>query len=397
MRRPPRVGVLRQFGIGALASGAVLLWACGPRREISTPLPAQSSWVAPPRPVLPAEADTNDARAYFLFGTIMIGARPDTAAAAFYWATQLDPWDADAYYARAVALLRTLMEPLPGTSILAAKRQLREQEAQVIDSLHRAAYDLDPFIHRRFDHLVGPPLQFLRCEGVRDMRASAMCFLHKSDYARALRGFGEALKRTPKEIELHYLRAQMFFRLRHFDSAATELRILADSMEGRQTKKAMLYISRAAVFYAQGMAYTQHRDTAKAREAFERALVEDLSFHMASVRLAGHALATGDTTAALTHLAHAVDLRPADARLRVYYGSTLASANRAHEAAEQLMRAIDANRHYAPAYLHLGRVLERTDVERAVTSYEMYLARAARGDSTRVWTEQRLNSFGKTP
>src|SRR5688572_3214210 len=315
--------IRRHFHIPGVVLSAIVLSSCGPRREISEALPAQSSWVAPPRPALPAEADTNDARAYFLFGTIMIGPRPDTAAAAFYWATQLDPWDADAYYARAVALLRTLMEPLPGSSILAPKRRLTQPEAEVIDSLNRAAYELDPFIHRRFDHLVGPPLEFLFCEAMRDKRASGMCFLHKSEYANALRGFGEALKRTPKEIELHYLRAQMFFRLRHFDSAAFELRVLADSMEGRQTKKAMLYISRAAIFYAQGMAYTQHRDTVKAREAFERALVEDLSFHMANVRLAAHAVATGDTTAALTHLAHAVNLRPADARLRVYYGITL--------------------------------------------------------------------------
>ena len=395
MRRRHR-RVLRRLSIGALGSSAVLLWACGSRREINDALPAQSSWVAPPRPVLPAEADTNDSRAYFFFGTIMIGPRPDTAAAAFYWAAQLDPWNADAYYARAVALLRTLMEPLPGTSVLAPKRQLLEQEAQVIDSLHHAAYDLDPFFDHRFDHLVGPPLEFLYCEGLRDKRRSGMCSLYKNDYDKALRSFGEALKKTPKEIELHYLRAQMFYRLRHFDSAATELRVLADSMEGRQTKKAMLYISRAAIFYAQGMAYTQHRDTTRAREAFERALVEDLSFHMASVRLAGHALVMGDTTAALTHLAHAVSLRPADARLRVYYGITLASANRGREAAEQFMGAIDANRHYAPAYLHLGRVLERTDLAQAATAYERYLARAPRGDSTRAWTEKRLNSLGKS-
>jgi tetratricopeptide (TPR) repeat protein len=381
----------------AFAAAALLLAACGSRREAGEPFPAQSPWVAPSRPALPAEADTNDARAYFLLGTTTIYARPDTAAAAFYWATQLDPWRADAYYARGVALVRSLMEPHPGTSIWLPKRRIRKHEIQVIDSLHRVAYDLNPFIHRRFDYLVGPPVQLLMCERMRDPRSSGMCFLHKNDYVKALRSFGEAVKKTPKDIDLHYLRAQMFFHLFQFDSAATELRILADSMESRQTKKAMIYVSRAAVFYAQGMAYTEHGDTAKAREAYERALVEDLSFHMASVRLAGQALATGDTTAALAHLAHAVSVRPGDVPLRVYYGFMLSHANQRREAADQYLRAIKDNPYYAPPYLHLARLLERSDVENAVTSYQLYLTRAPRSDSTRAWVVERLNHLEKSP
>jgi tetratricopeptide (TPR) repeat protein len=376
---------------------AVTFSSCGPPPGVEEPFPAESPWSSPARPPLPAGTDTNDATAYYSFGTSAIYAKPDSAAAAFYWATRLDPWRADAYYARSVALLRSLMAPWRGTEIWTPKRKPRANEMAVIDSLNRVAYDLNPFIDRRYDYLLGPPVIFFNCRRRLNLTAAGMCYLHKGDHAQAVRILGDALARKPGEIELHYVRAQTFFRLFQFDSAANELRILADSLEGRQTKKVMMYVSRAGIFYAQGMAYTEHGDSARAREAYEQALVEDLSFHMASVRLSGHALATGDTTAALHHLAHAVTVRPTDVPLRLYYGLVLSYRKQRREAADQYLRAIEVNPYYAPPYLHLGRLLERSDLENAITAYHMYLGRATQGDSTRSWVEERLRVLGSTP
>jgi tetratricopeptide (TPR) repeat protein len=383
--------------IPGIVLSVVVLSSCGSRGSLGEPFPAESPWSSPARPTLPPEADTNDATAYYSFGASRIYAKPDTAAAAFYWATRLDPWRADAYYARAVALLRSLMAPWRGTEIWTPTRRPHENEMEVIDSLNRVAYDLDPFIYRRYDHLLGPPVIFLNCGRVLNLKAAAMCYLHAGDYVQAVRNLGEALKRKPGEIELHYYRAQTFFRLVRFDSAANELRVLADSLERRQAKKVMIYVSRAGIFYAQGMAYTQHGDSAKAREAYERALVEDLSFHMASVRLSGHALATGDTTAALSHLAHAVTVRPADVPLRLYYGLLLSYRNQRREAADQYLRAIEVNPYYAPPYLHLGKLLERSDLENAITAYHMYLGRVTQADSTRTWVVERLRALEGSP
>lgn len=391
------MGMRQCLGIRGLVMSAVVLSSCGSPGGVEEPFPAESPWASPARPALPPEADTNDATAYYSFGASTIYAKPDTAAAAFYWATRLDPWRADAYYARSVALLRSLMAPWRGTGIWTPKRRPHENEREVIDSLNRVAYDLNPFIDRRYDYLLGPPVILLNCKRILNLTSAGMCSLHKGDYVDAVRILAEALKRKPGEIELHYFRAQTFFRLFQFDSAANELRILADSLEGRQIRKVMMYLSRAGIFYAQGMAYTQHGDSTKAREAYERALVEDLSFHMASVRLSGHALATGDTATALTHLAHAVALRPTDVALRLYYGVVLSYQRQRREAADQYLRAIEINPHYAPPYLYLGRLLERSDLENAITAYHMYLGRVTQADSTRTWVVERLRALGSPP
>jgi tetratricopeptide (TPR) repeat protein len=283
------------------------------------------------------------------------------------------------------------------TNTWVERRALRENERHVIDSLHRVAHQLDPFLDRRYDHLFGRPYAMLICGNVLAVKTEGMCLMQKGQYVRALKSFANALTAHPRDIELHYLRAQLFYRVAQFDSAAAQLRILSDSMERRQTKRIGAYIPRATIFYAQGRAYAEAGDLAASREAYERALVEDLAFYMASVRLAGLALATRDTAAAMRHFEHAVTVQPADAALRFYYGVVLSSRDQRSEAAEQYMRAIDINPYYAPPYLHLGQLLERSDLENAITAYHMYLARVAQGDSTRQWVLNRLRILERTP
>ena len=68
-------------------------------------------------------------------------------------------------------------------------------------------------------------------------------------------------------------------------------------------------------------------------------------------------------------------------------------AKKPREAEEQFRRAIELNRHYAPPYLHLAMLLERRDPGAAARSYDRYLGRAARRDSTREWAARRLKTL----
>ena len=387
-----------KYACVAVAIFVVAVWGCSSRGGAGEPFPEQSVWTNPPRPTLHPKADTNDANAYYLRGLGTIAFRPDTAAAAFYWVTQLDPWRADAYYARSVALLRTLWGKHRELEMWLPKRRPRENEMQVIDSLNQIAYRLDPYIDRRFDRLVGPPVSPFMCDRVRNAISAGMCFMQFGNYEKSVERLGAALKKDPKQVYLHYLRAQAHFQIGQFDSAAAELGVLADSLGKRQEKEmSAFYVSRATIYYAQGMAYMQLADTVAARAAYERALVEDLSFHMASVRLAGRALSEGDTTAALQHLAHAVTVSPSDAALHYYYGLVLDHANQYKEAEAQYRQAIDINPHYAPPYVQLGRLLETNDLGSAVASYDTFLLRSPKSDTTRAWVASRLKGLVGAP
>jgi Tfp pilus assembly protein PilF len=269
---------------------------------------------------------------------------------------------------------------------------------RVIDSLNQIAYRLDPYVDRRFDRLVGPPVSPAMCTRVRNAISAGMCFMQFGNYEKSVERLGAALRKDPEQIYLHYLRAQAHFQIGQFDSAAAELGVLADSLGKRQEKEInAFYVSRATIYYAQGMAYMQLADTTAARGAYERALVEDLSFHMASVRLAGRALSEGDTTNAIQHLAHAVTVSPSDAPLRYYYGLVLDHAKQYREAEAQYRQAIDINPHYAPPYLQLGRLLESNDLASAVASYDTFLMRSPQRDTTRAWVTDRLKRLIGAP
>ncbi|HJU69205.1 MAG TPA: tetratricopeptide repeat protein [Gemmatimonadaceae bacterium] len=386
----------RSIGLG---TAMVVIAGCGGQTPAAgEPFPAQSLWVNPPRPPLAADADTNDPNAYYQLGALDIVRRPDTAAAAFYWTTRLDPWRADAHYARSVALIRSLWKRHRQTGMWMPTRRLRENEMKVIDSLNRIAYELDPYIDRRFDRLVGPPATPYLCERARDAVSAGLCFMQLGNFAASVQKLGAALEKDPKLISLHYLRAQAHFQLGQYDSAAAELGVLADSLGNRQEKElTAFYVSRATIYYAQGMAYMQMADTVAARSAYERALVEDLGFHMASVRLAGRALSVGDTTEALSQLAHAVGVSPSDAPLRYYYGLVLDHNRQYKEAEEQYRKAIEINEDFAPPYLHLARLLEPHDLASAVASYDTFLMRSPRSDTTRAWVAQRLRRLVGSP
>src|SRR5256886_17461316 len=88
--------------------------------------------------------------------------------------------------------------------------------------------------------------------------------------------------------------------------------------------------------YAIGIVRVNQGDFPAAREAFGRALTENLAFYWAHARLAGVDLALHDTAAALTELGLAVEIEPNDPALRLYNGYVLRLARRYTEALAEL-------------------------------------------------------------
>src|SRR5580765_4192997 len=139
--------------------GVVACAAPTPPRLSSAPL--DPSWVSPTRPRLPSASDTNSADAYEQWGRSMVAYAPDSAAAAFYWASRLDPWRPAPYYERGIALLMTHAErPNVGANMLpwAMNKELSEAELSLVDSLNELAMLRDPFMERSLDgFLSGSP------------------------------------------------------------------------------------------------------------------------------------------------------------------------------------------------------------------------------------------------
>jgi predicted Zn-dependent protease len=203
------------------------------------------------------------------------------------------------------------------------------------------------------------------------------------------------VRRTIGEVEIHAQRARIFYQLHEFDSAGTEMTAAVALLQAQDTAASIvLYQSKAIFDQSLGMIYEHDKRFDLAREAYERALTEDLSYYPAHSHLAELQLKAGDTTAALTEMDLAVQLQPDDAALRYSYAVLLVQAGRDADAAHQLMKSIAADSYYAPPHLLLARISDiESYAEEAVKGYQEYIALAARNDPQLPRAKMRLTAL----
>ena len=367
----------------------------------AAPLHAQKPVKVPRRPKLDPTADTNSASAYYFYGLQELRQHPDRAADAFYWANRLEPAWAEPLYGRRTAILltdrRRLLDFVMG-------RDYVHQSAEVkrADSLFYNALLLNPFLHRALDRiLIEEVIEDVTGERpmgnwARDNPDMAAWLAYsRGQFGSAAPYYAEAIKRRPKAFWLRDDRAQNFYMMGQYDSSLTDMSILIDSLRSREDKKVVLfYQSKAMYEYSVGMIHVQRKDLNAARDAFGRALAEDLSFYMAHARLADVAFALADTAGALTELDLAVQLAGEDPTLRYRYGLLLLGLSKHEGAALQFEKAIKANPDYAPPYVQFARLLEAYgDQERALANYQDYVARAPRSEQLRAWAEGRAKTL----
>jgi len=372
----------------------------------------------PKRPRLPTTADTNEAHAYYDFGLGHLRKRPAIAADAFYWATRLSPTSGEAFYARRVALLltdrRRLVRYWNGE-----QNTVRNAEIQRIDSLYLRALTLNPFLYEKLDqHLFQAMIEeYADAEAIRtgssagEVRILVDTWLMRAGpgtrawqaygagrFNEALDEWARAIKTARHKYGYRSMRGRVFFQLNQVDSALAELKLAVEEVRKRDSKDLIyVYQSKALFEHSVAMAFERRGDMAEAREAYARALQEDLAYSPAHVRLAYMSLDQKDTTTALSEFDLAVQLRPDDSGLRYQYGYILSLAQKPAEAAEQLEKAVALNRWYALPYLALGAVYDHLGKRaEALSAYRSFLALASRQDPRRNEAEQRVQALASS-
>ena len=382
----------------------------------ATPLLAQKG--TPARPALYAGADTNDAYQYYNYGLERLEKRPDEAAAAFYWALRINPGWADALYARRVALLLTdenrLMSYWRGD-----KRTIRSDEVRRIDSLQYRALMVNPFLYQKLDKYIFDAAirkltrDYSRNDGSGGSSAMAMEYeiqnmvktmgpemqawlaYTRGDYRTALEQYASAMKRAKYKASLRAERGKIFFMMGEADSAYAEFSLSVDEQRKRDNKDLVyLYESKALTEQALGMIQETRNQPDSAREAYGRALQEDLAYYPAHQRLAFLAIERKDTTTALTEMELAVQLRDDDPTLRYIYGYTLAVSGKYAEAETQLRKAVELEPLYPLPHYMLGVLYEQKQKPaEAMASYNKFLSIASKGDTHRKEVEERLSDL----
>jgi tetratricopeptide (TPR) repeat protein len=396
---------------------ALILVAAATHPSVPPPLAAQSPGVQPPRPALPATADVNNPRAYYDLGLDLIRSQPRAAADAFYWAYQLDPIAADALYGRYAALLLSDRERLL-RYWQGERRTVRHPEMMAIDSLYWRALTIDPFLYRRFDADIFSAVvetHFRRSlrnvpGGLHVDEGTIFRWTHqflneggpvvrgREAYSRrrfddALRLYEEATRQSRNQSFLRAERARIMALTGRTAGALEEMQRALDELR-RQDERDLVYLyeSKSLLEHSLGVLHARLGATGPAREAFGRAIQEDLTFFPAQVELAALALAEGDTASAIAAMDLAVQAHPDQPALRYQYGELLLMLRRPGEAKEHLLHAISIAPAYAEPHYVLGVSHEMEgDIAGAVDAYRTFAGSARRSHPLRSTVEQRAS------
>jgi Tfp pilus assembly protein PilF len=378
---------------------------------------------APKRPRLPAGADSSDPLTNYRYGLTVIDADPRAAEAAFYWALRLSPSWAEALYARRIAVLRSdehrMLRYMRADR--AAARELRWA-----DSLMYRARLLDPFIFQDLDRgFLQHYLRTLVTDDLRrsgynansaDLRGEIDIFVDRQLASqanvalRAWMAFSTRELQTSADLygtlvgkkanpDAREDRATVLYLLQRYDSAAVELEKAIEEFGARDRKQEIpLYRPKALLYHKLGLARTKENKIDAAKEAFAKALEEDLSFYPAHITLANIALAAGDTATAVQELDLAVQLGPNEVMPYMRYAELLIHVGRDDQAIAPLKKVIESEPYYAPPKFRLARILDKKgDTAGALAQYTAYLATSPRIDDTRAVAQQRVKALSASP
>jgi tetratricopeptide (TPR) repeat protein len=392
------------------------LWIALALTLSARPASAQSPEHPPDRPELPQGADRNDPWSYYRLGQDALRKDPEKAADAFYWAARLNPVWAEPYYGRRVALLlrdpRRLSRYMRGD-----KGVMQSKETRAIDSLYLHALTLNPFLGPQLDHLilqkmidqfstdyanrtgaspgdVAFELQKYLSQGPPEWRA--VTAYREGRFEDALDLYAKAISQSHDKGPIMAERGRLFYQIGQHDSALVELtRALQEMRKADKKDLVIFYQSKALMEERIGLIQRVKGNRTAAREAFGRALEEDLSYYPAHVQLAYLGLEAGDTAAVINEMDLAIQIKPDDAGIRFEYGYALGAIGRLKEAEPQLRKAIELDPDFAAAHFVLADVLQASGrrVE-ALKEFQAFLSLAGKSDPRREEASQMAALLG---
>ena len=344
---------------------------------LAAPLAAQTRGTdgVPKRPRLAATADTNDAIAYFEYGNLRETPWKKSQEA-YYWAYRLDP-------RQPVFLLAQWQAQWgkqdPGWQYAyreGAQFALESKQAKQLDSLFALVVSRDPFTHFSGGTCYVPSW----ISDVDDPLAQGSIYYDGMCYKQAAEQWEKVLAKRPGLAGLRIDRAKAL----HFSGAnglaLQELQTALDTLRARDSKKLRhFYESKEWLEYMIGLIQIEEENYSAARDAFGRALAENLSFYQAHARLGDVAMLQNDPTTAIAEYDQAVQLHGDDPVLRDNYGVALLRANEARwaDAEAQFRKAVELAPEYANPYFNLAVALSNEGrKEDAITQFREFINRA---------------------
>ena len=338
----------------------------------------------PARPALGPGQDTNSADAYVALGISQMMDHPKVAAAAFFWATRLDPANGDAWYGRWAARLLDPDTPPPGSFRTPGGFEISAPELQDPDSFRIKALLRNPLLYVRFDFPVADELMRRESQGqmslygTDDLDLRGKISYATGRFAEAVELFGQALREHPGHYGLRLERARAYIMLGELDQAEHELdRYNVESAHVKKKSPISPDESGVMMIYALARLEEVNGELGTALGLNKGILIADSNFTMSHAALSRIVLTHHDTATALQELGRAAVVP--DGPICYDYAVLLLGAGHPREAALQLNRSIAADSDYAKPYYLLAVLDEQAGFDsEAIGLFTRFIAGAPR-------------------
>jgi tetratricopeptide (TPR) repeat protein len=214
----------------------------------------------------------------------------------------------------------------------------------------------------------------------------------EGNFERALQHYARAIQSTRETADLHLERARILGMRNEVGPAVEEFQMALAEMRQKDEKKlVVLYDSKAMAEFSIATLLEGAGQPDKAKEAYGRALQEDLAYYPAHMRLGLLALSQGDTSAAMSELSMASELAPNDAFVHYLNGWVLGMAKHTKEAIAELTKSTELEPYYALPNIVLGAQYEALEkAPEALAAYERFLKTASAQDAQRQFAMDRI-------
>ncbi len=362
----------------------------------------------PRRPTLPADKDTNSAADYYFYGTSVLGKDAEKAEAAFFWSQRLNPYLAEPIYGEYLAALLVLPTDLITDYMLDRPGTDNKKDIRHADSLLYEALARNPYVDRRLMNVLLEAWLYRATQGDVTLlelrqdspRFSAFVSYTYGEYKQAADRYAELMRKYSDDPYIPLTRALPFVALGQNDSAIASVQTALTRYKSRDSKRAMRrYVSHAFAEYSLGVLFERGQQRDSAQAAYERALLEEVTFAPAHWRLSRLRIAAGDTARAMQELTDAVGLDSTDAVSLYELGSLSLAAGHSDSAVTLLKKSIAYEPYFLQPHFLLGRVYEMSGFkEEAIAEYATFLRIAPRSMPNEMAAARRwITALGGTP
>lgn len=205
-------------------------------------------------------------------------------------------------------------------------------------------------------------------------------------YETAIEKLNFQIKMLPQFHLARFFRGLAYSQIKDYDASINDFTVLIDSLESYNKNKILpIYLETSELYYLVGNAYKLKGDLTNAQTAFQKILLQDMSYYMAHVQLAWIYEQKKDLRRAIRELDAALYVDPDNPVLHYNKAVYLSATGNIPGSIKEYTRATELNKYAYKAYFNLGLLYEyQKEYQDALKSFSKFMEYVPQNEASSI-------------